>query len=208
VLEIMRRAWGDGPFSFDGEHYQFHDVNVVPKPFQKPHPPIRIACESRASFAIMGELGFPILIRHQHAIDELQELLAEYASARHAAGFDGPNQVTLQASCYLAETTQQARSEPEYSTVRDRRMALMTRRGQEGDQEASTRLSIEVDYEELLPRLLYGTPEAIVDRIEEYRSTLGITGISLNVNPGGQIPYDRVVNSMRLLMERVAPHFA
>jgi alkanesulfonate monooxygenase SsuD/methylene tetrahydromethanopterin reductase-like flavin-dependent oxidoreductase (luciferase family) len=60
----------------------------------------------------------------------------------------------------------------------------------------------------LLPRLLYGTPEAIVDRITEYRETLGITGLSLNVNPGGQIPFHKVVNSVRLLMERVAPRFA
>jgi alkanesulfonate monooxygenase SsuD/methylene tetrahydromethanopterin reductase-like flavin-dependent oxidoreductase (luciferase family) len=156
----------------------------------------------------MGELGFPILIRHQHEIDELRELLGEYATARRTAGFDGPNMVTLQASGYLAETAERARSEPEYSTVRDRRMALMTRQGMEGDREASSRLSVAVDYDQLLPRLLYGTPEAIVDRIEEYRSTLGITGISLNVNPGGQIPYDNVVKSMRLLMERVAPHFA
>jgi alkanesulfonate monooxygenase SsuD/methylene tetrahydromethanopterin reductase-like flavin-dependent oxidoreductase (luciferase family) len=90
-------------------------------------------------------------------------------------------------------------------------MARQARGGLEGDVEANTRLSAlsaEVDYEQLLPRLLYGTPEAIIDRIEEYRATLGITGLSLNVNPGGQIPFDRVVNSVRLLMERVAPHFA
>jgi hypothetical protein len=32
--------------------------------------------------------------------------------------------------------------------------------------------------------------------------------MSLNVNPGGQIPFDRVVNSVRLLVERVAPRLA
>ena len=64
-----------------------------------------------------------------------------------------------------------------------------------------------MNYEQLLPRLLYGTPEAIVYRIAEYRETLGITGLSLNIDPGGQIPFNNVVNSVRLLMERVAPHF-
>jgi alkanesulfonate monooxygenase SsuD/methylene tetrahydromethanopterin reductase-like flavin-dependent oxidoreductase (luciferase family) len=208
ALEILRRAWAEGPFSFQGEYYKFHEVNVVPKPFQKPHPPIRIACESKASFAMMGELGFPILIRHQMEIPELRNLLDQYARARRAHGDKGPNHVTLQASCYLAETSERARSEPEYSTVRDRKMALMTRGGLEGDAEAGVRLAVEVNYEQLLPRLLYGTPEAIVDRIAEYRETLGITGMSLNINPGGQIPFDNVVNSVRLLMERVAPRFA
>ncbi len=36
---------------------------------------------------------------------------------------------------------------------------------------------------------------------------LGITGVSLDVNPGGQIPYDRVVHSIRLLTEKVIPKF-
>lgn len=208
ALEIIRRAWADGPFSFEGGYYNFRDVNAVPKPFQKPHPPIRIACESRASFAMMGDLGFPILIRHQMEIPELQDLLQQYAQARHGLGDDSPNDVTLQASCYLAETEERARSEPEYSTVRDRKIALMTRAGLEGDAEAGRRLAVAVRYEELLPRLLYGTPEAIVDRIAEYRDTLGITGLSLNINPGGQIPFDNVVTSVRLLMERVAPRLA
>ncbi len=208
ALEIMRRAWAEGPFSFDGQYYTFHAVNVIPKPFQKPHPPIRIACESRGSFELMGGLGFPILIRHQMDIPELQVLLEGYASARRALGDSTANDVTLQASCYLAETMERARAEPEYSTVRDRKLALMARAGLEGDAEAAARLAVEVKYEQLLPRLLFGTPEAIVDRIAEYRETLGITGLSLNVNPGGQIPFENVVNSVRLLMERVAPRFA
>lgn len=153
ALEVMRRAWGEEPFSYARRYYNFHDVNVIPKPFQKPHPPIRIAGESRASFAMMGKLGFPILIRHQMDIPERQQ-------------------------------------------------------GKEGDEEAAIRLGRLRDgpkYEDLLPRLLYGTPEEIAGRIQEYRDALGITGVSLDINPGGQISQDRVVNSMRLLMERVAP---
>jgi alkanesulfonate monooxygenase SsuD/methylene tetrahydromethanopterin reductase-like flavin-dependent oxidoreductase (luciferase family) len=208
ALEVMRRAWRDEPFSFEGEYYQYHDVNVVPKPYQRPHPPIRIACESRASFAMMGKFGFPILMRHQMEIPELQQLLKQYEEERHAAGFGGPNQVTLQMNCYLAETAAQVRADAEESTMLDRRIARARQAGNEGDVEAAIRLGRlrdEVPFEELTKRYLYGTPEEIVDRLQEYQATLGITGVSLNMNVGGQIPFDRVVNSMRLLMERVAP---
>jgi alkanesulfonate monooxygenase SsuD/methylene tetrahydromethanopterin reductase-like flavin-dependent oxidoreductase (luciferase family) len=210
ALEVLRRAWGEQPFSYEGQYYQFHEVSVEPRPFQQPHPPIRIACESRASFAMMGKLGYPILIRHQMELPELQELLAEYEFERHQAGFTGPNQVTLQANCYLADTSERARSEPEYSTMLERRLARERQTGREGDAEAAARLTqtrSAPNYDDLLKRYLYGTPEAIVDRIEEYRETLGITGLSLDINPGGQIPYDKVLNSVRLLMERVAPRF-
>src|SRR6476646_1202217 len=43
TLEIVRRAWTEDTFSYDGAHFQYHDVCVVPKPYQKPHPPIRVA---------------------------------------------------------------------------------------------------------------------------------------------------------------------
>jgi hypothetical protein len=46
-----------------------------------------------------------------------------------------------------------------------------------------------------------------VERFLEYKEALGITGVSLDMNPGGQIPYDRVVHSMRLLTEQVIPKF-
>ena len=53
----------------------------------------------------------------------------------------------------------------------------------------------------------YGTPEAVVERLQAYKEAFGLTGVSLDLNPGGQIPYDRVVHSMRLLTEQVMPHF-
>ena len=77
------------------------------------------------------------------------------------------------------------------------------------DPEAFERLKriSEVGYDEVLGRVAYGTPDAVAERIQEYRETLGITGISLDVNPGGQIPYDRVVHSIRLLTDKVIPKF-
>jgi alkanesulfonate monooxygenase SsuD/methylene tetrahydromethanopterin reductase-like flavin-dependent oxidoreductase (luciferase family) len=157
---------------------------------------------------MMGRLGFPILMRHQMEIPELQDLLKQYEDERHAAGFDGPNQVTLQTNCYLAESREQVRADAEESTMLDRRIARARQAGNEGDVEAAIRLGRlrdEAPFEELTRRFLYGTPEEVVDRLQEYQATLGITGVSLNMNVGGQIPFDRVVNSMRLLMGRVAP---
>jgi alkanesulfonate monooxygenase SsuD/methylene tetrahydromethanopterin reductase-like flavin-dependent oxidoreductase (luciferase family) len=208
ALEVLRRAWGDEPFSFDGEYFNYHDVNVMPKPFQRPHPQIRIACESRASFAMMGKFGYPILMRHQMELSELAELLADYEAERNNAGFVGPNNVTLQMNCYLAESAAQARSDAEYSALRDRRIAREYQGGREGDVEAARRLGPMREtqsFDDLARRALYTTPEEAVDRLREYQAALGITGVSLNMNPGGQIPRYRVENSLRLLMERVAP---
>ena len=62
-------------------------------------------------------------------------------------------------------------------------------------------------YDQVLDRVAYGTPEAVVERLQEYKEAFGLTGVSLDMNPGGQLPYDRVVHSIRLLAEQVMPHF-
>src|SRR6266705_6625303 len=46
TLEIIKQAWTQPAFSYDGKYYHFSNVRLVPKPYQKPHPPIRVAATS------------------------------------------------------------------------------------------------------------------------------------------------------------------
>jgi alkanesulfonate monooxygenase SsuD/methylene tetrahydromethanopterin reductase-like flavin-dependent oxidoreductase (luciferase family) len=39
-LQILRGLWSDGRFSFEGEHYRLVDAPALPKPVQRPGPPI------------------------------------------------------------------------------------------------------------------------------------------------------------------------
>ena len=54
---------------------------------------------------------------------------------------------------------------------------------------------------------MYGTPSELIERIQEYKETLGITGLVLEMNYGGQIPSELVLKSIRKLTEKVIPHF-
>ena len=38
TMEILKRAWTGERFSFDGKHFQFRDVRVLPRPLSRPHP--------------------------------------------------------------------------------------------------------------------------------------------------------------------------
>ncbi|PYM98854.1 MAG: hypothetical protein DME07_21425 [Candidatus Rokuibacteriota bacterium] len=53
TLDILRKAWTQERFSHQGKYFQFQDLCIMPKPFQKPHPPIRIA-QKRARWASSG----------------------------------------------------------------------------------------------------------------------------------------------------------
>ena len=63
-----------------------------------------------------------------------------------------------------------------------------------------------VTYDELLSdRVAYGTPDMVVDRLRHLRDELGLSGVIAESNVGGRIPLDRVLTSIRLYAEEVAP---
>jgi F420-dependent oxidoreductase-like protein len=39
-LQVVLGNWGQGPFSFDGDHYRLRALDAQPKPLQRPHPPL------------------------------------------------------------------------------------------------------------------------------------------------------------------------
>src|SRR5207248_9265239 len=54
ILEILEQAWTKPSFSYEGKYHRFTDVAVVPKPYQKPTPPIRIAASTPDTFPAIG----------------------------------------------------------------------------------------------------------------------------------------------------------
>ncbi|HEY0584382.1 MAG TPA: LLM class flavin-dependent oxidoreductase [Chloroflexota bacterium] len=62
-LLIVRKAWTEENFTFpDGQHHQITEpINLVPKPVQKPHPPIYVACFSEPTMRMAAEQGFNII---------------------------------------------------------------------------------------------------------------------------------------------------
>jgi len=56
-LKIFKLLWTTSPASFAGEFYQFTDVQCLPGPVQRPHPPIWIGGHSRAALRRVARLG-------------------------------------------------------------------------------------------------------------------------------------------------------
>jgi probable F420-dependent oxidoreductase len=54
AISIIKGAWGPGPFDFEGKHYRITRYDGVPKPVQKPHPPILIGGGGRRLLRLAG----------------------------------------------------------------------------------------------------------------------------------------------------------
>lgn len=48
----------DGPFSWEGEYYQYKNVNVWPQAYQRPHPPIWITASGAGTGKIVAQKGY------------------------------------------------------------------------------------------------------------------------------------------------------
>ena len=206
-LDIILEAFNNETFSYEGQFYSFHDVTVAPSPVQQPHPPIWVSIATPESFPALGRRGFPILLWFQG--DWFEESLQAYREAWAEAGHPGEPQVLLRIPAYVGETPERARNEPKESTLHDfRRVARENRQAGQAQRAAEADYHVE-HYDELLETrvVAYGSPKEMVERLQEFQQRMGISGFLLDMNFGGQLPQELVLNSMRLLTEEVTPAF-
>ncbi|MCY3818616.1 MAG: LLM class flavin-dependent oxidoreductase [Gammaproteobacteria bacterium] len=77
-VEIVLRAWREDRFSYQGQFHQYHDVEVLPKPLQKPHPPVWMASGSPKAISWSASQGHAILMDPHASHEELAEKYREY----------------------------------------------------------------------------------------------------------------------------------
>jgi alkanesulfonate monooxygenase SsuD/methylene tetrahydromethanopterin reductase-like flavin-dependent oxidoreductase (luciferase family) len=217
TLEIIKRAWTQDPFSFEGEYYSFENVTLVPKPYQQPYPPIRIAAASADTFPVIGALGCPIFVAVRHGtFSELIPSIQAYREAYAAAGHPGKGEVYLRVPAYLAETEERAHAELRDSLMhfyqRQAELAIDSAR-RSGGPAAEQRIRRAerlkgLTYEDALrTQVLVGSPDSFTERLCGLQEELGLNGILAELNCGGRIPHERVLNAIRLLCEEVMPRF-
>ena len=56
-IRIFKALWTTSPASFRGEFYRFDEIQCLPHPVQKPHPPIWIGGHSKAALRRVARLG-------------------------------------------------------------------------------------------------------------------------------------------------------
>jgi alkanesulfonate monooxygenase SsuD/methylene tetrahydromethanopterin reductase-like flavin-dependent oxidoreductase (luciferase family) len=221
ALAIVLEAWKGERFSYQGKYWRVDDVCVVPQPYQRPHPPIRIAATTRETFPLVGRMGSPIFVGLRgFDVAEVAYHLGEYRQAWRQAGHGGDRaeggagDVYLRMPVYVADTPERARAEPEASTMRSyRRLAetFASSAGRAGTTTAEARAEraarlAAVSYDELLrDRLAYGTPDMVAERLAWLRDELELTGVIVEANVGGGLPLELVRRSLQLFAREVAP---
>ena len=78
-IRAFKELWTSDNPTFDGKYCQFSDISFLPKPVQKPHPPIWVGGESRPAIRRAANLGdgwYPIGSNPQFPMGEPEQLAA------------------------------------------------------------------------------------------------------------------------------------
>src|SRR5262245_21919934 len=218
ALEIIRLAWTRDRFSYRGAFYDIEELSVVPKPAQRPHPPIRVAVHSAESFAHIGDLGLPIYSGTTTTpLPQLREYMALYRARLAAAGHRwAPDQMALMLPVHVGATPAVARD--------------AMRRGVRKYYENVHAIfsAVPASYGEHLPRLrmieetlanlpfdrfcrdqgIFGDAAEVVDRLQTARDEFGLSQIICWFDQGAMLPRPEVERTMREFADRVMPKLA
>ncbi len=210
ALDILIGAWTSEPFTYHGRFFQIPEIDVVPKPVQRPHPPIFVAAGSPETYAATGQRGLSILVPgHVQPMAALHDNLAMYRQAGREAGHHDRLRATLLLPVYVAARQRQAEEEPEASVMYYYRVLGELLAGQFPESyqrygESRSRLGT-LTYDDIRgQRAIFGEPSYCIERIHQIRETLDVQQLMAWMNIGG-MAHDKVLRSMRLFAEHVLP---
>lgn len=211
ALDVILKAWTTERLTYQGRYFQAENLAVVPKPLQKPYPPIRLAANSPDTFTIAGRLGLPIFASPLiNPPEKLREYLAVH---RDALKSEARQDVALMFSVHVSDSREQARRECEASLKnffraageRLRPLGETAVKGYEAFQQAVAKLE-RATYEKVERMSVFGDPVYCRERVRALREEFGMDEFIGYFNQGGLVDYAVVKRSMELFAREVIPY--
>ena len=239
TLEVMKKAWSEEFFSYKGEFYTYpspnfiwqHDmspprenivnlktnelkkISVLPKPYQKPFPPISQVVDGERSIQWAAENGLNTImwIPTVKALKKRFEIFKEAKSKAENREVPLGEGISLVRDMFVAKTMEEAKEMAgEYIVNYMRWVCHWRGLGNHMDPdeklpEAKNKLDL-LNYEFLHKRnLLFGTPEFVIEKIEELQTELNLQNLQVWSNFPG-INHKDCMKSIKLFTKEVMPN--
>ena len=213
AIQLLRLAWTQETTTFSGRYWSVEDVSVLPRPVQRPHPPLLLAANSNDSFAYAAAQGMSaICTTLAQPVPSLVQRLAEFDAAKLTSVASHPQTVHVMVSIFVADSRNEARElggqnwrDSDAIAGNDYLRSL----GFDTSKPESVPGAIGWmmwDLDRALEVCIYDEPEACIEWLLRLREQLPSMDMCiLEFNRRGRIPSERVMRSMRLFAERVMP---
>jgi len=214
--------WTQETFSWKGKHFSMPPRSVIPKPLQKPHPPLWVAVTSPETALQAAERGIGCLGVSMGTPREYEQRVKDYRRVVRKCEPVGEfvnDQVNGVTFLYVGETDQEASEwgtrlamtfayyaahlvgissvypTPAYTTPG---LLFSIRR----EAQEQTRGGSGVIRE----GMGIGSPQTVIKNLKMWEE-IGVDRMVFIINTGEQVPQERVLRSLRLFAEQVMPAF-
>jgi len=171
AVEIVLAAWTQERVSFDGRFHRVKDVELLPKPLQRPHPPTWVAGTSEDAIRWAASRGLSILMDPHSPHAEIARKRELYRSELTAAGFDfAGRELPMARLLAIADTAREAEEIARRGaswTVG----AYIHPQALAGFRPGAERDLDPIDHY-LRDVVIHGTPEAVTDQLEKLREEM------------------------------------
>ncbi len=221
--DLIIKAWTshDGPFNFEGRWFHARQVNIWPRPYQQPHPPVWVTVGSAGTAVPVAEheyVGAVFLAGYPR----IRPIFDGYRDAYLAAhGRDAPlDRLAYCALMYIDDDEKKAREGAEkvlwYMTsnkvapqwnnppgYHPPAIAAQIMKGTRGG--AGIPLKPVLDDQMARANVFAGTPDQVYEQIKAFWEYSGGFGHLLMMGQAGFLSYDDTVHSMTLFANEVYP---
>ncbi|MBV9523624.1 MAG: LLM class flavin-dependent oxidoreductase, partial [Alphaproteobacteria bacterium] len=221
--DLIIRAWTEpGPFAFEGKYYHFNYVNLWPRPYQKPHPPVWIPSQGSSEtirWAAASERRYTYLQTFS-PVTQLFRYMAMYREEARRAGYEAsPDQLGWSVQIYIAESDAVAIAEarphieafvnkflrmpvemllpPGYLSLASMRGVMQAKKSLSGPARGIERLMEEGTF-------ICGSPATVAEKLARFQDEAGFN-ILLPGLQFGTLPADLTRRNMELFARAVMP---
>jgi alkanesulfonate monooxygenase SsuD/methylene tetrahydromethanopterin reductase-like flavin-dependent oxidoreductase (luciferase family) len=228
ALSIIPKMWQTDSFSHEGKFFNIPPRNVIPKPIQKPHPPIFMATTQPDSFQLAGEkgvgcLGFLMAVELPSLKRRIDAYRAAMAACENPVGAFKNEHVGVFLLALCAKTNQEARRIAEESVnwyLQQTFEIFAQWKPKEGDpipagyewyansmlrSDAKAAARMQFDYLWENDLILVGDPDRICELIQKYEG-IGVDEL-LMFKQFGRVPHDAIMDSIKLMSKHVLPYW-
>jgi alkanesulfonate monooxygenase SsuD/methylene tetrahydromethanopterin reductase-like flavin-dependent oxidoreductase (luciferase family) len=229
AADLIIKAWTthDGPFNWEGEHFQARQVNIWPRPHQQPHPAVWVPTQSVSTgeqVALRGHNLATILTGTEGAA----KIFGAFRKWAVDAGLPepGPERVGYSGLMFVGENEREARAggqalqwylqhnktAPQFMDVpgyldagiRARILAKQAR-GEEPQSPIAHLINAPVEELIELGMFFVGTPDQVVEQVKAFDGAVGGCDNLLMMMHVGTMSFDTTYRSLKLCAEEVLP---
>ncbi len=225
ALDLICKAWQshDGPFSHEGRFFHHRNINIWPRQWQDPHPPVWVSTTSASGAYEVGAHGF-IQATFLTGWDTTRKIFDSYRKGwrESGRGQDIPNhRLAYAALVYVGETEKEAHEgaekllwyvtankvAPQYANppgyVPVAANVAMMRGGEHPLSAFAKGASVEAAIRGGF--MFAGTPEQVYQQIKRHNDYVGGYGHILNMGQAGFLEHEDSVKGIRNFARHVYP---